>query len=272
MRAWRFASQDGGARRRAWQNGRGRWRESGAALAGGAHIVVVDDDAAVRETLVEYLTLRGFVVSAADGGASLRRIIARKPATVVLLDINMPGEDGLSLARFLRSQGKVGIIMVSAAGESVDRVVGLEMGADDYITKPFDLREVLARVKSVLRRVEVAAPAPTVEARDAPASLRFDRFILDLGARQLLVADGPEIPLTSMEFDLLKALVTHPNKVLSRDQLLTLAHNRDWDPFDRSIDIRITRLRRKIEVDPAKPQLIKTVRGTGYMFVPDRKS
>jgi two-component system phosphate regulon response regulator OmpR len=243
-------------------------------LAGGAHIVVVDDDAAVRETLVEYLTLRGFVVSAAEGGASLRRIIARKPAAIVLLDINMPGEDGLSLARFLRSQGKVGIIMVTAAGEPVDRVVGLEMGADDYIAKPFDLREVLARVKSVLRRVDTtAAPAPTVEVADpAPASLRFDRFILDLGARQLLVAGGPEIPLTSMEFDLLRALVTNPNKVLSRDRLLTLAHNRDWDPFDRSIDIRITRLRRKIEVDPAKPQLIKTVRGAGYMFVPDRKA
>jgi two-component system phosphate regulon response regulator OmpR len=233
---------------------------------------VVDDDATVRETLVEYLTLRGFAVSAADSGASLRRILARKPAAVVLLDINMPGEDGLSLARFLRSQGKVGILMVSAAGEPVDRVVGLEMGADDYIAKPFDLREVLARVKSVLRRVEAAASAPAAEADDVPAPLRFGRFVLNLGARRLLVDDGREIPLTSMEFDLLKALVTHPNKVLSRDQLLTLAHNRDWDPFDRSIDIRITRLRRKIEADPAKPQLIKTVRGAGYMFVPGRES
>jgi two-component system, OmpR family, phosphate regulon response regulator OmpR len=124
----------------------------------------------------------------------------------------------------------------------------------------------------VLRRVEAAASAPAAESDDVPAPLRFGRFVLNLGARRLLVDDGREIPLTSMEFDLLRALVTHPNKVLSRDQLLTLAHNRDWDPFDRSIDIRITRLRRKIEADPAKPQLIKTVRGTGYMFVPDRKS
>jgi two-component system phosphate regulon response regulator OmpR len=240
------------------------------------HIVVVDDEADLRETLEEFLTLRGFDVTTADGGAALRRIIAERPADLVLLDINMPGEDGLTLARFLRQETSAAIVMLTSAADVVDRVVGLELGADDYIGKPFDLREVAARIKSVLRRAATAAAA-AAPAKGAPAAsgasaredIRFGRFVLHLPSRRLFTDDGRQVPLTSMEFDLLKALGTHPNKALNRDQLLDLAHGREWDPFDRSIDIRITRIRRKIEEDPARPRLIRTVRGVGYMFVPE---
>jgi two-component system phosphate regulon response regulator OmpR len=231
------------------------------------HIVVVDDERDVRETVGEYLELHGYQVSVADGGTALRRLIAgEKPVDLVILDLNMPGEDGLTLARFLREHAKIGIIMLTAAGTVVDRVVGLEVGADDYLPKPADLRELLARVKTVLRRV---AAAPAAGPRAKADEVRFGRFVLNLAAHKLTADDGSDVPLTSMEFDLLKAFATHPNKVLNRDQLLELAHNRDWDPFDRSIDVRITRIRRKVEADPAKPQLIKTVRGAGYMFVPE---
>jgi two-component system, OmpR family, phosphate regulon response regulator OmpR len=241
------------------------------------HIVVVDDEAHLRETLEEFLTLRGFDVTSADGGAALRRIIADRPADLVLLDINMPGEDGLTLARFLRQETSAAIVMLTSASDVVDRVVGLELGADDYIAKPFDLREVVARIKSVLRRggplpgdQPAAAPAAPPPASTAKASddIRFGRFVLNLPSRRLFAEDGSQVPLTSMEFDLLKALGTHPNKALNRDQILDLAHGREWDPFDRSIDIRITRIRRKIEEDPARPRIIRTVRGVGYMFVP----
>jgi two-component system phosphate regulon response regulator OmpR len=231
------------------------------------HIVVVDDERDVRETVGEYLELHGYAVSVADGGTALRRLIAgEKPVDLVILDLNMPGEDGLTLARFLREHAKIGIIMLTAAGTVVDRVVGLEVGADDYLPKPADLRELLARVKTVLRRV---AAAPAAGPRAKADEVRFGRFVLNLAAHKLTADDGSDVPLTSMEFDLLKAFATHPNKVLNRDRLLELAHNRDWDPFDRSIDVRITRIRRKVEADPAKPQLIKTVRGAGYMFVPE---
>jgi two-component system phosphate regulon response regulator OmpR len=198
----------------------------------------------------------------------MRRILAEEPADLVLLDINMPGEDGLSLARFLRANTDVGIVMLTAAGEVVDRVVGLEIGADDYIAKPVDLRELLARIRAVLRRLR-AAPAEPPAAETAGARMMpIGACKLDLDAHRLYDADGQEVPITSMEFDLLKAFVEHPNRVLSRDQLLDLAHNKDWEPFDRSIDIRIARLRRKIETDPSKPQVVKTVRGAGYIFVP----
>jgi two-component system phosphate regulon response regulator OmpR len=183
---------------------------------------------------------------------------------VVLLDIGLPGEDGLTLARYLRERHQVGIIMVTGAGDVVDRVAGLEVGADDYIAKPFDPRELRARLKSLLRRVEINSSAKQ------PTHLRVSigRCFLDLKARTLSDAKGREIPITSMEFDLLKALIEHPNQVLSRDQLLTMTRNREWEPFDRSIDIRITRLRRKVEADPAHPRAIRTVRGAGYMFIP----
>jgi two-component system, OmpR family, phosphate regulon response regulator OmpR len=238
--------------------------------------VVVDDEPELREMLQEFLARRGFDVSTAEGGAALRRILRDRPADLVLLDINMPEEDGLSLARFLRHETGAAIIMLTAAGDVVDRIVGLELGADDYIAKPFDLREVLARIRSVLRRsMPSAAPPATPAAPVPPPPQALDkiwigrRFFLDLSARRLYTAEGSQLPLTGMEFELLKALVTHPNKVLNRDQILDLAHGRQWDPFDRSVDVRITRIRRKIETDPARPRFIRTVRGAGYMFVPD---
>lgn len=241
-------------------------------MAETASILVVDDEPELRSMLEEYLTKQNFTVLTADGGAALRQIVAEHAVDIVVLDINMPGEDGLSLARFLREHYDVGIIMLTASGEVVDRIVGLEMGADDYIPKPFDPRELLARIKSVLRRVS-AAPSPSTPAAEAnPSRIRFGRCILDMERRQLVTLDGEAVTMTSMEFDLLQTFATHPNRVLTRDQLLEMAHNRDWEPFDRSIDIRVTRLRRKIEVDPTKPQTIKTVRGAGYMFVPHDKA
>jgi two-component system phosphate regulon response regulator OmpR len=228
-------------------------------------ILVVDDDSDVRFMLKRYLGRHGFDVEVAEDGAQLRELVGEQEFDLVVLDLNMPGEDGISLARFLRDNHPVGIIMLTAAAEVVDRIVGLEVGADDYVTKPFEPRELLARIKSVLRRLESAAPAAGSEAADG--RMAFGKCSLDMDARRLFDEKGEEITITSMEYDLLKAFADHPNKVLSRDQLLNLAHNRDWEPFDRSIDIRITRLRRKIEPDPAKPQIIKTVRGAGYIYV-----
>jgi two-component system phosphate regulon response regulator OmpR len=239
-------------------------------MAERSHIVVVDDEPEICELLAEYLGHAGFAVSTADGGGAMRKILEERPADLVILDVNMPGEDGLSLARHLRAHATVGIVMLTAAGETVDRIVGLEMGADDYLAKPVDMRELLARVRAVLRRVPTGAPrVGEDQAEPAPHKARFGPCRLDLDAHRLYDAAGEEVAITSMEFDLLKAFAEHPNRVLSRDQLLDLAHNKDWEPFDRSIDIRIARLRRKIESDPAKPQVIKTVRGAGYIFVPD---
>jgi two-component system phosphate regulon response regulator OmpR len=229
------------------------------------HIAVVDDDLDVRDMIAEYLDASGFKVSQAGGAMALRHLLLRsEPIDLVLLDIRMPGEDGLTLARWLREHAEVGVIMVTASGDTIDRVAGLEVGADDYIAKPFDLRELLARVRSVLRRTGALPAKPTRHDQ-----VRFGRYILDLAGNSLATDAGEQVALTSMEFDLLKALATHPRRVLSRDQLLDLAHGRDSEPFDRSIDIRVTRLRHKIETDPAKPQIIKTVRGVGYVFTPD---
>jgi DNA-binding response OmpR family regulator len=230
-------------------------------------VLVVDDDAEVRGMLVEYLATSGYDVTAAGDGAAMREALARARPQVVLLDVNLPGEDGLSLARFLREHHDLGIIMVTAAGEVVDRIVGLEMGADDYVAKPFDLRELRARLKSVMRRVQDRSGATPVSA-SARDRVPIGQCLLDLKSRQLFDREGRDIPVTAMEFDLLKTFVEHPNQVLSRDQLLTLTRNREWEPFDRSIDIRIARVRRKVEVDPDKPLAIRTVRGAGYMFVP----
>jgi len=226
-------------------------------------ILVVDDDPSVRQMLAEYLTAHGYEVRQAASGAAMRAELERAVPAVVLLDIGLPGEDGLTLARYLRERHDVGIIMVTGAGDVVDRVAGLEVGADDYIAKPFDPRELRARLKSVLRRL---AAKPKKEA--SSSKIRVGRCFLDLKSRTLTDAEGREVAITSMEFDLLKALIEHPNQVLSRDQLLTLTRNREWEPFDRSVDIRITRLRRKVEQDPAHPRAIKTVRGAGYMFIP----
>ena len=233
-------------------------------MAAQTNIAVVDDESDIREMLQEYLQLHGMNVITADGGPSLRKLVDEEPIDLVLLDISMPGEDGLSLARYLREHTQVGIIMLTSRGDMVDRIVGIEIGADDYLVKPVDLRELLARVSSVLRRYPISIKASNDDTLDH--RIAFGDYLLDIDARQLFDADGGPVKITTMEFDLLKAFAEHPDRVLSRDQLLDLAHGRDWDPFDRSIDIRIGRLRRKIERDPTKPKIIKTVHGAGYRF------
>jgi two-component system phosphate regulon response regulator OmpR len=233
---------------------------------GDVHILVVDDELEVREMIRDYLAGNGYAVSAVAGGAEMRRVLSERPANLVILDLRMPGEDGLSLARYLREQGQIGIIMVTASTEVVDRVVGLELGADDYISKPFDPRELLARVRSVLRRTELMSGDHKPVAAMAH-EIRMGRCMFNLQSGRLYTLVGEDVPLTSMEFELLKALASRPNRVLSRDQLLDLAHNKEMEAFDRSIDIRIMRIRRKIEENPDKPQVLKTIRGLGYMFV-----
>jgi len=228
------------------------------------HILVVDDDSDVRWMVRKYLSKHGFNVDAADGGAQMRQQFDKQEYDIVILDITMPGEDGLTLARYLRENYSVGIIMLTASAEVVDRVIGLEMGADDYMTKPFEPRELLARVKSVARRLGGLSVAKSGNTDDR---VQFGQCSLDIEAHRLYDTDGHEVAITNMEYDLLKAFAENPDKVLNRDKLLNLAHNREWDPYDRSIDIRIARLRRKIEPDPAKPRVIKTIRGAGYMFV-----
>jgi DNA-binding response OmpR family regulator len=230
------------------------------------HVLIVEDDALVRDMLADYLAEHGYGVARAESGAQMRTELARQIPDAVLLDVNLPGEDGLSLARYLRERYDVAIIMVTAAGDVVDRVVGLEVGADDYIAKPFDPREVRARLRSVLRRVRGDRSERPAQ---ATPGVRVGRCLLDLARHQLRAADGTDVPLTAMEFDLLQVFVEHPNQVLSRDRLLSLTRNRDWEPFDRSIDIRIARLRRKVEEDPENPRAIRTVRGAGYLFAPD---
>ncbi len=231
------------------------------------HIVVCDDEADVRETFREYLALQGYRVTAVEGGGALRRLLETEAVDLVVLDLNMPGEDGLSLARFLRERHALGLLMVTASGEVIDRIVGLEMGADDYLAKPVDLRELLARVKAVLRRTRGRTVASSDG--DGSAEVHFGSCRLNLESRKLHNRDGQEIAITAMEFDLLKVFAERPNRVLTRDQLLDLAHNKEREAFDRSIDIRIARLRRKIEPDPGKPSIIRTVRGAGYLFALD---
>jgi two-component system phosphate regulon response regulator OmpR len=250
-------------------------------MDGSASVLVVDDDPGVRAMLLEYLGGHRYEVRAAADGTEMRAEIERDLPDLILLDIRMPGEDGLTLARYLRERYDVGIIMVTASGDVVDRVVGLEIGADDYVAKPFDPRELLARVKRVLRRMQAregegsytdertAGGLPDAASAANAARTRFGRCRLDLEARRLFEADGQEIAMTAMEFDLLRVFLANPNRVLSRDQLLQRTRNREWEPFDRSIDIRIGRLRRKIEPDPqGEPRCIRTVRNAGYMYVP----
>src|SRR5258706_13611093 len=222
-------------------------------------VLIVDDDPTIREMLAEYLGEHGYEVAQAASGAAMRAQIERARPAVVLLDVGLPGEDGLTLARSLREHYHIGIIMVTGAAAVVDRVAGLEVGADDYIAKPFDPRELRARLKSVLRRVQASAPALAERKGPGAELVGFGACRLNLRSRQLTDAKGRDVPLTAMEFTLLKAFLEHPNQVLSRDRLLTLTRNREWEPFDRSIDIRIARLRRKVEVDPARPRAIKTV-------------
>ncbi len=236
------------------------------------HVVVCDDEPDIRDTLQEYLERRGYTVSAASGGEELRALVEAGPIDVVILDINMPGEDGLSLARFLHERGDIATIMLTASGDVIDRVVGLEMGADDYLVKPVDLRELQARIKAVLRRTsERKSTVPAGPSSRDSNLVRFGDCTLDLAGHKLFDATGEEIEITSMEYALLKVFAANAGRVLNRDQLLEQAHDRIWDPYDRSIDIRVSRLRRKIETDPAKPQVIKTVRGTGYVFSSNSK-
>jgi len=239
---------------------------------GRQHIAVVDDEADLRRSVAEYLELQGYTVSQAGDGAELRAVLAAGTIDLVLLDLRMPGEDGLAILRHLREQSGLPVIMVTAMGDPIDRIVGLEVGADDYVVKPFEFRELLARIRTVLRRAATTAPvlpSPAPAAAGRGSVVRIGRCLLDLQARRLFAdGGGEELPLTSMEFDLLKVFVGHPNQVLTRDQLLDLAHHDSWEPFDRSIDIRVARLRKKIEHDPTKPEAIRTVRGAGYVFVP----
>jgi len=240
-------------------------------MADKGNILVVDDDKDVRDTIRDYFEFCGFDVFVAGDGDGMRNILARRPIEIVLMDLNLPGEDGLALTRELRASRPVGVIMLTAAGQTIDRIIGLEMGADDYVPKPFDPRELLARVKSVLRRLRERPKEVPTSGEEKPEVVRMGSCTLDLAAHRLYDASGEEIPLTSMEFDLLQAFARHPDRVLSREQLLELAHNRDGDVFDRSIDLRIARIRKKIEQDATKPQVLKTVRGAGYMFSSGRK-
>jgi DNA-binding response OmpR family regulator len=231
----------------------------------GAHILVCDDEAELREMLAEYLAKRGHVVATAGDGAELRAALETRPVELIVLDIAMPGEDGLSVLRGLRAAGsRVPVVMLTAAGETIDRILGLEMGADDYLGKPVDLRELDARIKAVLRR----ATAPDAALDATGQRWRFGKCLLDVEAAKLFDEAGDEVPLTAMEFNLLKYFAENRGRVLNRDQILENAHDRSWDPFDRSIDIRISRIRKKIEVNPEKPVAIRTVRGIGYIYDP----
>lgn len=232
-----------------------------------ARLVVVDDDSRIRELLQRYLSQEGFEVLLAEDGQRLSRLLLREAVDLIVLDLMLPGEDGLSICRRLRTGGdNTPIIMLTAKGEDVDRIVGLELGADDYLAKPFNPRELLARIHAVLRR-RPRPEAPGAAAADK-AVVQFGPFTFDLG-RRTLVRDGVNVALTTGEFAMLKALVRHPRQPLSRDKLAQLARGREFGPFDRSLDVQISRLRKLIEPDPSNPRYIQTVWGVGYMFVPD---
>ena len=230
------------------------------------HILICDDEAEVREMLAEYLARRGFRVSPAGSAAELRALVDSEMPDLIVLDINMPGESGLSVLKSLSADRNPPVVMLTAASDVVDRIIGLEMGADDYLGKPVDLRELEARIKAVLRRKALPSAEPQAGEDDTRKRFRFGKTWLDLEAAKLMDEDGNEIPITSMEFNLLKLFARNRGRVLNRDQILEGAHDRSWDPFDRSIDIRISRIRRKIEANPQKPTVIRTVRGIGYVY------
>ncbi len=230
------------------------------------HILIVDDDREIRDLLIQFLTKHGYRASAAADGRAMRRILQGARIDLIVLDLMLPGEDGLSLCRSLRAETAVPIIMLTAMGEETDRIVGLEMGADDYLAKPFNPRELLARIKAVMRRAHATGDDPS---GDGASVLGFDGWTLDLGRRELHSPEKVLVPLSSGEFELLAAFAAHAKRVLSRELLLDLARGRDAQPFDRSIDVQVSRLRRKIEDNPSDPVLIKTVRSGGYMFNPD---
>ena len=231
-------------------------------------ILIVDDDARLRDLLLRYLGEQGFAAQAAPNGSFMDKLVDRELFDLIVLDLMMPQEDGLSICRRLRATGNTTpIIMLTAKGEEVDRIVGLEMGADDYLAKPFNPRELVARINAVLRRVGEAGP-PAAPAADAE-TVRFGPYALNLATRSM-TRDGAPVTLTSGEFSVLKVLVRHPSKPLSRDKLMELARGREYDVFDRAIDVQISRLRKLIESDPANPRYIQTVWGFGYVFVPDQ--
>ncbi len=231
----------------------------------GRHILVVDDHRDIRELLARFLARHGMRVSVAADGRAMRQVMETARIDLVVLDLMLPGEDGLALCRWLRGRSAVPIVMLTAMGEETDRIVGLEMGADDYVPKPFNPRELLARIRAVLRR----AQGQNGPGEPAGETYRFDDWRLDTARRELEGPDGVAVPLSGGEFDLLLAFVQRPRRVLSRDQLLDLARGRAAAPFDRSIDTQVSRLRRKIEPDPREPRLIKTVWGEGYVFTPE---
>ncbi len=234
-------------------------------MASTPHIVVVDDEAPAREMVGDYLKMHGFTVTLCDGGASLRRELKSASPDLIVLDLNMPEEDGLSIVRDLKRQNGTPVIMLTATASPIDRVVGLEIGADDYVAKPCELRELVARIRSVLRRSGQGEAAPVQKNR----RIRFGTKWLDLDAHHLRDDEDAIHPLTASEFSLLKAFAENPQRVLTRERLLDLASARDDEPFDRAIDVRITRIRRKIEPDPGQPRIIQTVRGAGYLFSPE---
>jgi two-component system OmpR family response regulator len=231
------------------------------------HIAVLDDEVEITQLLAGYLQSRGYRVSQVHDGRSLLQLMPVDPPALVLLDLGLPGEDGFSIARQLREHWHCGLVIVTGRGDAVDKVVGLEVGADDYVTKPFDLRELLARINAVLRRIAPARSSTPVCA-GASGRHRFAGWELDTSARRLVAPLGHEVALTSGEFDLLSAFAQHPGRVLSRDFLLEKTRGRDAAPFDRTIDVQVGRLRKKIEKDAEDPQIIKSVRGAGYILVP----
>ena len=232
------------------------------------NILVVDDDPGLRDLLRRYLSEQGFEVFTAGDGKAMDAEMAQRRIDLVILDLMLPGEDGLAIARRLRAEGSLPIIMLSAKGEDIDRIIGLEVGADDYLPKPFNPRELLARIRAVTRRHE---PTPLERAGEAPEVIKFDVFSLDLTTHRLFRGDE-QIPLTASEFSLLRVFAQHPNRVLTRDRLIDLLKGYERSPFDRSIDIRVARLRRKLEPDPAEPQFIRTIWGEGYLFSPQGKA
>jgi two-component system OmpR family response regulator len=236
------------------------------------HIFIVDDEAPAREMVGDYLKMHGFTITLCDGGKSLREATGSATPDLVVLDLNMPEEDGLSIIRDLKSRMNVPVIMLTATASPIDRVVGLELGADDYVAKPCELRELMARIRSVLRRSapkSAASGANAATAKNATEQLvRFGTKWLDLEAQALRDDEGNEHPLTASEFSLLKVFAANPKRVLSRERLLELANARDSEAFDRAVDLRIMRIRRKIEPDPTKPAVIRTIRGGGYLFSP----
>jgi DNA-binding response OmpR family regulator len=234
------------------------------------HIAVLDDEPDITQMLAGYLRAQGYRVTRLNDGRSLMHTMQTDPPVLVLLDLGLPGEDGFTIARQLREHWQCGLVIVSGRGDSVDKVVGLEIGADDYVTKPVDLRELLARIKAVLRRMAPTAPAPVKPVAQAAGHSRmhFASWVLDSAARRLVDPQGQEVALTNGEFELLQTLLLHAGRVLSRDFLLEQTRGREAGPFDRTIDVQIGRLRKKLEVTVADPQIIKSVRGAGYILVP----